>query len=65
MEFPPINVPGTGQLHARLKTSLGDITVRLEEQRTAIEAAKQAGSVNQAASASPGEPIPVRKADGA
>ncbi|WP_437725161.1 peptidylprolyl isomerase [Sorangium sp. So ce861] len=33
MEFPPINVPGTGQLHARLKTSLGEITIRLEEQR--------------------------------
>jgi len=33
MDFPPINVPGTGQLHARLTTSLGDIVVRLEEQR--------------------------------
>src|SRR5215470_6434330 len=33
MNFPPINVPGNGQLHARLKTSLGDIVVRLEEQR--------------------------------
>jgi peptidyl-prolyl cis-trans isomerase A (cyclophilin A) len=33
MEFPPINVPGTGQLYARLKTTLGDIVVRLEEQR--------------------------------
>ncbi len=33
MEFPAINVPGTGQLHARLKTSLGDIVVRLEEER--------------------------------
>jgi peptidyl-prolyl cis-trans isomerase A (cyclophilin A) len=33
MQFPPINVPGNGQLHARLKTSLGDIVVRLEEQR--------------------------------
>lgn len=33
MEFPAINVPGTGQLHARLKTSLGDIVVKLEEQR--------------------------------
>jgi peptidyl-prolyl cis-trans isomerase A (cyclophilin A) len=33
MNFPPINVPGNGQLHARLKTSLGDIVVRLEEQK--------------------------------
>ena len=33
MDFPPINVPGTGQLHARLVTSLGEIVVRLEEQR--------------------------------
>jgi peptidyl-prolyl cis-trans isomerase A (cyclophilin A) len=33
MEFPPIQVPGNGQLHARLKTSLGEIIVRLEEER--------------------------------
>lgn len=33
MDFPSIQVPGNGQLHARLKTSLGDITLRLEEQR--------------------------------
>lgn len=33
MDFPDINVPGQGQLHARLKTTLGDIVVRLEEQR--------------------------------
>jgi peptidyl-prolyl cis-trans isomerase A (cyclophilin A) len=33
MNFPEINVPGQGQLHARLTTSLGDIVVRLEEQR--------------------------------
>ena len=33
MNFPDINVPGPGQLHARLTTSLGDIVVRLEEQR--------------------------------
>lgn len=33
MNFPPINVPGQGQLYALLKTSLGDIVVRLEEQR--------------------------------
>ncbi|MEO7329683.1 MAG: peptidylprolyl isomerase [Minicystis sp.] len=31
MNFPDINVPGTGQLHARLTTSLGEIVVRLEE----------------------------------
>lgn len=33
MDFPAIDVPGTGQLHARLKTTLGDITVALEEDR--------------------------------
>jgi peptidyl-prolyl cis-trans isomerase A (cyclophilin A) len=33
MNFPPINVPGTGQLCARLTTSLGEIVVALEEQR--------------------------------
>jgi peptidyl-prolyl cis-trans isomerase A (cyclophilin A) len=33
MDFPPIQVPGNGQLHARLVTSLGTIVVRLEEQR--------------------------------
>jgi peptidyl-prolyl cis-trans isomerase A (cyclophilin A) len=33
MDFPPIDVPGTGQLHARFETSLGDIVVRLEEER--------------------------------
>ncbi len=33
MKFPDIDVPGQGQLHARLATSLGDIVVRLEEQR--------------------------------
>ena len=32
MEFPPIQVPGAGQLHARLTTTLGVIVVRLEEQ---------------------------------
>ncbi len=30
--FPPINVPGTGQLYARFVTSLGNIVLRLEEQ---------------------------------
>ncbi len=31
--FPAINVPGEGQLYARFHTSLGNIVVRLEEQR--------------------------------
>jgi peptidyl-prolyl cis-trans isomerase A (cyclophilin A) len=31
--FPPINAPGSGQLYARLVTSLGNIVVRLEEER--------------------------------
>ncbi len=33
MDFPPINVPGSGELHARLTTTLGEIVVKLEEQR--------------------------------
>lgn len=33
MDFPSINVPGQGQLYARLRTSLGEIIVRLEEHR--------------------------------
>src|SRR5579883_1653367 len=31
--FPPIQVAGSGQLYARLVTSLGNIVVRLEEER--------------------------------
>jgi peptidyl-prolyl cis-trans isomerase A (cyclophilin A) len=31
--FPPINIPGSGQLYARFVTTLGNIVVRLEEQR--------------------------------
>jgi peptidyl-prolyl cis-trans isomerase A (cyclophilin A) len=31
--FPEINVPGKGQLYARFHTSLGNIVVRLEEQK--------------------------------
>jgi peptidyl-prolyl cis-trans isomerase A (cyclophilin A) len=31
--FPAINVPGAGQLYARFHTSLGNIVVRLEEER--------------------------------
>lgn len=31
--FPPINVPGSGQLYARLITNRGEITVELEESR--------------------------------
>ena len=33
MNFPEINVPGQGQLYARLTTNLGQIVLRLEEQR--------------------------------
>ncbi len=33
MNFPEINVPGQGQLYAKLTTTLGEIVVRLEEQR--------------------------------
>jgi peptidyl-prolyl cis-trans isomerase A (cyclophilin A) len=32
-KFPPIDVPGTGQLYARLHTTQGAVTVLLEEQR--------------------------------
>jgi peptidyl-prolyl cis-trans isomerase A (cyclophilin A) len=31
--FPPIQVPGSGELYARFVTSLGNIVIRLEEQR--------------------------------
>src|SRR5579883_1278871 len=31
--FPPINVPGQGQLYARFVTSMGNIVCRLEEER--------------------------------
>jgi peptidyl-prolyl cis-trans isomerase A (cyclophilin A) len=31
--FPPVNVPGNGQLYARFVTSMGNIVVRLEEER--------------------------------
>ncbi len=34
MDFPAINVPGEGQLYARLTTTQGDIVVALEETRT-------------------------------
>lgn len=33
MDFPPIDIPGDGALHARLVTTLGSIVVRLEEKR--------------------------------
>lgn len=33
MKFPAPNVPGEGRLHAKLVTTLGDIVVRLEEER--------------------------------
>jgi peptidyl-prolyl cis-trans isomerase A (cyclophilin A) len=32
-QFPPINVPGTGQLYARFHTSVGPIVIRLEEEK--------------------------------
>jgi peptidyl-prolyl cis-trans isomerase A (cyclophilin A) len=32
-QFPPINVPGSGKLYARLHTTQGAIVVELEEQR--------------------------------
>ena len=31
--FPAINVPGTGQLYARFVTTMGNIVIRLEEQK--------------------------------
>ncbi len=31
--FPAINVPGSGQLYARFVTSLGNVVIRLEEER--------------------------------
>ncbi len=31
--FPPIQVPGTGDLYARFRTSLGNVVVRLEEHK--------------------------------
>lgn len=31
--FPPVNAPGQGQLYARFVTSMGNIVVRLEEER--------------------------------
>ncbi len=31
--FPPIDVPGTGDLYARLHTSLGNLVIKLEETR--------------------------------
>ncbi|MGZ6095785.1 MAG: peptidylprolyl isomerase, partial [Polyangiales bacterium] len=32
-QFPPIDVPGEGQLYARLVTTQGNIVLRLEEQK--------------------------------
>ena len=31
--FPQISVPGAGKLHARFRTTQGDILVQLEEER--------------------------------
>lgn len=36
MEFPPIDVPGEGELYARLHTTQGAIVVKLEEQRAPL-----------------------------
>ena len=48
-----------------LKSTLEE-EIRLEEQRTAIEAAKASSAAKQAAAATEAEPpAPVRKADGA
>lgn len=33
MQFPAIDVPGTGQLYARLATTQGSLVIRLEEER--------------------------------
>ena len=33
VDFPPIDVPGSGALYARLTTTQGVITVKLEEER--------------------------------
>jgi peptidyl-prolyl cis-trans isomerase A (cyclophilin A) len=33
--FPEITIPGTGQLYARFVTSMGNIVIRLEEERAA------------------------------
>ena len=33
-KFPPIDVPGEGQLYARLETSLGNVIVKLHEDKT-------------------------------
>jgi peptidyl-prolyl cis-trans isomerase A (cyclophilin A) len=33
MNFPPIDIPGDGALHANIQTNLGNIVVRLEEER--------------------------------
>jgi peptidyl-prolyl cis-trans isomerase A (cyclophilin A) len=32
-QFPPIQVPGSGQLYARFRTTMGNIIIRLEEER--------------------------------
>jgi peptidyl-prolyl cis-trans isomerase A (cyclophilin A) len=43
--FPAIEVPGTGDLYARLHTTQGEIIVRLEEQRTPKTVASFVGLV--------------------
>jgi peptidyl-prolyl cis-trans isomerase A (cyclophilin A) len=45
MQFPAINVPGEGQLYARLKTTQGTIVIQLEETKTPKTVANFCGLV--------------------
>jgi peptidyl-prolyl cis-trans isomerase A (cyclophilin A) len=46
MQFPAIDVPGSGQLYARLKTTQGNIVVLLEEKRAPNTVANFVGLSN-------------------
>jgi peptidyl-prolyl cis-trans isomerase A (cyclophilin A) len=46
MQFPAIDVPGSGQLYARLKTTQGNIVVLLEEKRVPNTVANFVGLSN-------------------